>query len=98
MDCRPVVKGNSLLKAVTSALLAILKAAIINTTKPTQFGSRQKAGGSQLVFGVQLILESNPLFVAASLDIESAFNKVKQYIILEKLWRDPRLRELWYYF
>jgi len=98
MGCCSVAKGYSLRKVITSALLALFKASIIESTKPTQFGSRQKLGGSQLVFSVQLMLEAKPSLVCVSLDIENAFNDVKRSVILKKLWRDPRLRELWYYF
>ena len=67
-------------------------------TKLTQFGAGEKAGGSQLIFGVQLLLEANPHFVVIALDIKNTFNEVKRITLLEKLWEDERLRTLWYYF
>ena len=87
MDYRPIANGNSLCKVITSALLIPFKATIIYATKPTLFGSRQKAGCSQLVFDIQLILEANPSFVAISLDIKNAFNDVKRSVILKKYGR-----------
>ena len=90
MDCHPVPNGNSLRKGIISVLLSPFKVAIIDAAKITQFRSKQKPGGSQLVFGVQLMLESNSSFVCVSLDIENVFNEVKRSVILEKLWRDPR--------
>ena len=36
--------------------------------------------------------------MCVSLDTENAFNEVKRSVILKKLWRDPCLWELWYYF
>ena len=98
MDCRPVAKGNTFRKVFTATLLEPFKQAIIDVTAPTQFGSGEKAGGSQLVFAAQLMLEANPSFVAISLDIKNAFNEVTRKVVLEKLWEDLRLRNLWYYF
>ena len=55
MDCRPVAKGNTFRKVFTATLLEPFKQSIIDVTAPTQFGSGEKAGGSQLVFAVQLM-------------------------------------------
>ena len=38
MECRPVAKGNVLLKAATKTLLEPFKQSLIAVTKPTQFG------------------------------------------------------------
>ena len=62
MDCMPMSKGNSLRKAVTKALLALFEQVIVTVTKPTQYGIGEKAGGSQLVFDTQLLVEINPHF------------------------------------
>ena len=70
MDCRPVAKGNTLRKIVTSARLKPFKMSIISATKPTQFGSGEKAGGGQLVFGSQTMLEANKTHVGISIDIK----------------------------
>ena len=74
------------------------KHVIIAFTKPTQHDAGEKAGGSQLIFGTQLLLEANPHSVIIELDIKNAFNEVHITILLDKLWGDKRLRKLWYYF
>ena len=51
-----------------------------------------------MLFGVQLMLKANPSFARVSLDIENAFGKLQLKITSEKLWKDPGLQELWYYF
>ena len=98
MDCRPVAKGNTFRKVLTATLMHPFKQAIIDVTAPTQYGSGEKAGGSQLVFAAQLMLEANPEFACLSLDIKNAFNEVERKTILDKLWETKRLRHLWYYF
>jgi len=63
-------------KVVTTALMEPFKAALIEATHPTQFGSGEKAGGSQLIFGVKTLMESNPGFVCIGLDIKNASSYV----------------------
>ena len=64
--------------------MALYKASVISTAKPTKLGGGERAGGSQLVFGAQMPLESNPSFVAISIDIKNAFNEVNLATLLEK--------------
>ena len=47
---------------------------------------------------IMYMLEANPSFVCISLNTKNTFNEMKWSGILETLWRDPYLRELWYYF
>jgi len=70
MDCCPVIKGNNLRKLITKTLLKPFKEDIISTTMPTQCASGDPAGGSQLVYGVQLLMESNPNFCIVRLVLE----------------------------
>ena len=98
MDCRPVAKGNALRKVVTTALMTPFKKAIIAATTPTQFGSGEKAGGSQLVFAAQPMLEANPSFVIIGLDVENAFNEAMRKSILDEIWDTNSLKDIWYYF
>ena len=85
MDCRPVMKGNTFRKVVTTAFMAPYKQALIDHTQPTQFGL-EKAGGSKLAFAAQLMLEANPHFVAIACDVSNAFNEVKRKNVLDELW------------
>mmetsp|Transcript_22035 Transcript_22035/g.30977 ORF Transcript_22035/g.30977 Transcript_22035/m.30977 type:complete len:177 (-) Transcript_22035:1403-1933(-) len=73
MDCHPVMKGNNFKKLLTKVLLKPFKQDIIEITKHNQFGSGDPAGGSQLVFGTQLLLEANKQFCPISIDISNAF-------------------------
>ena len=97
MDCRPVVMGHSLRNAVTKALLQPFLQDIIAETKPTQFGCGEKAGGSQMIFLIQLILEACPEFVCLALDLVNAYNEVSREDCLEEIWKRRRLKPLWYY-
>ena len=98
MDYRPVAKGNSLWKVSTTALMALFWQACADLTFPTQLGNSKKAGSSQLVFGIQMLLEANPGHVDLALDIENAFNEGERKVILEKLFADERIKELRYYY
>ena len=97
MDCRPLMKGNSARKVVTAAWLEPFKIKMVEVTKPTQFGSGEKAGGTQLIFAAKLMLEANPSFVIGSTDVSNAFNELERRAVLQKLWEEERLREMWYY-
>ena len=97
MDCRPVVKGNSLRKLVTFALLCPFKQAIIYSTAPTQFGRGLRSGRKILIFALMLLLETNPDFVLIGLDIENTFNEVTRKAILDYVYEKQSLQLLWYF-
>ena len=97
MDCRPIAKGNSLRKVITSALMRPFKQSIIAATAPTQFGGGLRSGGTILIFALMLLLESNPEFVLIGLDIENAFNEVTRKEILDFIFSRQSLQPLWYY-
>jgi len=86
MDCRPVAMGNTLRKAVTHALFDPFLQDIIAETKPTQFGCREKAGGSQMISAISLILEACPDFVCMALDLKNAYNEISREDCLEEVW------------
>jgi len=83
MNCQSVTKGNAFRKTATKALLMPFKQPLNNVTKPKKLGVGKKAGGSQLIFGVQLIVEATPHFVVITLDIKNAFNEVKRTTMLD---------------
>lgn len=83
-DCHHMAKGNTTRKVITSTLLAPFKQSIIDVTTPTQLGSREKPGGSQLIFATQLMLEANLDFLIISLDIVNASSEVERKVVLEK--------------
>jgi len=87
MDCRPVAIGNTLRKAVTRTLFNPFLQDIIAETKPTQFGCGEKAGGSQMIFAISLILEACPDFVCMALYLKNAYNKISREDCLEEVWR-----------
>ena len=97
MDCRPLMKGNSARKVITSAWIEPFKMKMVEVTRPTQFGSGEKAGGTQLIFAAKLMMEANPTFVIGSIDVENSFNEVQRQAVLQTLWKEERLRDLWYY-
>jgi len=97
MDCRPVAMGNTLRKAVTGVLFDPFLQDIIAETKPMQFGCGEKAGGSQMIFAISLILEACPDFVCMALDLKNAYNKISREDCLEEVWRQRSLQPLWYY-
>ena len=68
MDCRPLMKGNSARKVITSAWIEPFKMKMVEVTRPTQFGSGEKAGGTQLIFAAKLMMEANPTFVISSIN------------------------------
>ena len=70
---------------------------MVEVTRPTQFGSGEKAGSTQLIFAAKLMLEENPTFVIGSVDVENAFNELECQAVLQKLWEEKRLHEMWYY-
>jgi len=86
MDCRPVAMGNTLQKAVTRALFDPFLQDIIAETKPTQFGCGEKAGGSQMIFAISLILEACPDFICMALDLMNAYNEISKKDRLEEVW------------
>lgn len=47
---------------------------------------------------VIIMLETNLDFVLISLDIANAFNEVMRQKVLEMIWFDESLRDIWYYF
>ena len=98
MDCRPVAMGNSLRKVTTKALLAPFNDDIIEATKPTQFGCGESAGGSQMIFALKLQQECEPGHVLIALDVTNAYNEIQRAAILEAVWKNPKLRPLFYYF
>ena len=96
MDCRPIAKCNSLRKAFTTALMAPFHQAFVDVTFPTQLGNREKAGGSQLIFGIQTMIKANWGHVALALDVENTFNEGEHKVMLDKLYNDEWIKESWY--
>lgn len=68
-------EGNFLRKTFTTALMTLFCQAFVDVAFPTQLGNEEKAGGSQLVFGIQTLLKANYGHVALTLDMENAFNE-----------------------
>ena len=89
--------ANSLRKVITTALMAPFEQAFIEATHPTQYGSGEKAGGSQLVHGVLNLMEENLDFTCGGLDVYNGFNEGKRRKVTKKLWEIKELRPLWYY-
>ena len=94
MDCRPVAKGYSLPKAVTKVWFLPFKKEIIAKTSPTQYRCGKSAGGSKMIFAIQLLLEAHPDHVIVALDVKNAYNEIDRRMVLDEFWGHRSIRLL----
>ncbi|MGH3053723.1 MAG: hypothetical protein ACRDL7_01935, partial [Gaiellaceae bacterium] len=94
-DYRPVGIGYTLRRVASKALIAMHAAELASACRPTQFACGRPAGGTELVFAIQALLDARPDFVAVKVDVKNAFNEITRRVILENLWSKPSLRGMY---
>ena len=73
-DVRPIGAGECLRRAIHSSLATAFKPAFANHLWPQQVAVGVEGGISKLIFGVRLVVGSNPGFIVAKLDLRNAYN------------------------
>jgi len=97
MEHRPIGIGNTVKRVIEKAIARHWAVDFKEAVGDFQFAIANKAGGTQMSFAVQAILDQRPDFVAVKIDIANAFNEISRTAILDSVWDDPKLRSLYMY-
>ena len=92
---RPICSGTFLLKLVGLVLLRRVIIAAIALLSPIQRGVGVPSGCESAIHSVQLMLELNPLWIAAKTDFINAFNTTKRSLVLKAIFAQDSLKHLW---
>ena len=95
VEHRPIVMGDSLVKAVSMAALRGVTGEAAEILNQFQYALGVKSGVEVAIHKVQTMLEMNTDWIAAKVDFVNAFNSISRKAVMESLYKRPTLSSIW---
>ena len=88
-DVRPISIGHAFRRLITRVIYNTYIPIFNDLMKPCQYAVGERSGITQMLFGLQGTLHTNPDHVVISTDVENNFNEVMRQTILQEVWAHP---------